>query len=166
MSTPTSTSSFTTAATRTSLQTPAHLIADSWEEESGDEMFVDAPSEFLPDNISLHSQGSGKEYEGSDSLPTSIKLNRESKIADSEKQKKHVKPASNSNNKNQKQKANNTSNDLAKPSVNTNSRRGTNSKGGKSTPEVPVDVPPKSPNEKKKKTGTKSPESSLIDKRG
>ena len=50
----TPTSGSTTAATRTSLQTPAastHAqLNDSWEEdESGDdEMFVDAPSEFLP----------------------------------------------------------------------------------------------------------------------
>ena len=50
--TPTSSSTSITDSRRTSLQTPIQHIVDSWEEEeSEDELYVDAP-EFLPDSTS------------------------------------------------------------------------------------------------------------------
>jgi hypothetical protein len=150
------TSSSVTAATRTSLQTPAHMVTDSWEEEeSGDEMFVDAPSEFLPDNVSLCSQGSGRDVEGVE-LGGGDKGGRGSKDGGDKK-----KLAKSSSVKGQKAKVNGREGANAGGGVKrTGSIKG--SKGGADRPASAEGLSPKSPNERKKKTNnnmtSKSPD--------
>lgn len=182
LATPISNDMFSTAATRTSLQTPAHLVTDSWEEESGDEMFVDAPSEFLPDTASLCSQEwSCKDNEGSETLSreeeveekltssTASKTSKEKPPDGGDKTNQPKKPVKPVSTKKQKPKNNKeTTETKAVPTCNKrNGSRGNNNVGVKNTPENVPEPPPKSPGERKKKVGgNKSPDLPVNDKKG
>ena len=181
LATPTSNDMFSTAATRTSLQTPAHLVTDSWEEESGDEMFVDAPSEFLPDSLSLCSQeGSCKDIEGSETLSrdeeveekstssTASKISKEKPPDGGDKTNQSKKPVKPVSTKKQKSKNNKemTETKTVPTCIKRNGSRGNSSGGGKNTPENVPEQPPKSPGERKRKIGgNKSPDLPVNDKK-